>query len=420
VTDVDAERGELAHVRPDLLPDGRRFLYLIRGDRPEHTGIYAGSLGGDLKRKVLALQVPVRYAEPGYLLSVEGTTLVARRFDPDALEVTGEPRVVAEDVEYQARWDWPAFRVSASGLLAYNPLVASPEREILRVDRGGKRLASISAAGDSNLDLAPDGSRLAVIRPDAERRRPYLWIHDLVRGVSSPFAPENAGNGPVWSPDGRQLAYVSFRSPAQTICVRPAAGGVERTLWSDSSIVEPVDWSPDGRWLLVETGKPGEGGNLMLVPVEGGGEPQPFLATSAGEHSGRFSPDGSLVAYTSDASGRDEVYLEPLARTGERWQVSSDGGAAPRWSADGAELFYVRPGTRELDSTLVAVTVERTADEPRLGVSRPLGPIGSQDYEPVAGGGEFIVAVAVGQREAAPPVLITNWPALLDERRPGP
>ena len=413
VTRLDPERREAAHLRPSFLPDGERFLYLVRSEAPESSGVFVGSLDGKLKKRVLALDTAARFAAPGYLLVVQEGRLIARRFDLERLAVVGDPVALAENVEYIVQYDSLPVSASEQGRLVYYPVSAGELRQVWRIDRAGQRLATIGEPGDSNLDLSPDGRRLAVVHLDPATRRPFLWIHDLERDVRFRVDTGASANGPVWSPDGRRLAYVKVASTEPELVIRPADGGAERVVWRSPFLVEPVDWSPDGRLLLVEAGAAGERVNLLLVPADGSGSPQPFATTRAAEHSGRFSPDGRFIAYVSDESGRSEIYVEPLQRTGAKWIASRRGGTSPRWSGDGRELLYVEPGARAGGEALMSVAVSARAGELAFGVLSPLGAIPSADFEPMPGGRELLVGAPVSAAVTRTPVLIENWTALV-------
>jgi len=415
VTRLDSERKEVAHLRPAFLPDGKRFVYLVRSEDSDLSGLYAGSLDGTLKKRLLGLQVAARFAPPDQLLFVQEGRLLARRLDLDRLEPVGEPVVLASDADYVPRFDGLPVSVSDRGRLVYHPRSGEASVRVERVGRDGAALATLSEPGYRNLDLSPDGRQLAAERTDPRSALPEIWIHDLVRDVAVRFATEGSAAGPVWSPDGRNLAYMAVSSTEPRIAARPAGGGPERVLWRGPLLVEPVDWSPDGRWLLVETGAPGERTNLVLTAADGSGETRPFAATAADENSGRFSPDGRFVAFVSDESGREEIYVAPVPPTGEKWRVSRDGGSSPRWIGGGEILFVRHTGGREA-TTLVSVSFRAASGAPELGLPVALGPVPSVDYEPLPDGRELLFSATEAARISRPPVLIENWTALLPPR----
>jgi hypothetical protein len=415
VTVLDRERGETSHLRPQHLPGGERFLYLIRSERADVAGLYVGSLDGKLKKRILATPLAVRFAAPDLVLAVQGGRLLARRLDLDRLELAGEPRTLAEGVEYVVQFDLPPVSATANGRLVYHPPSRQNVRQLVRIDRTGKLLETIGEPTDLNIDLSPEGARLASTRPD-DAGLNAVWIRDLRRGVLAKLPTEGVAAAPVWSPDGQSLAYLSLAASEPRLVVRPAAGGEARTLWSSPGLGEPIDWSPDGRALLLEAFEPGLRTNLLLQAADGSGPPETFVQTAANEHSGRFSPDGRFVVYVSDETGRDEIYAEPFPRTGARWLVSPRGGDAPRWSGVGLEILYVEPNERDDGGRLVAVPATARGGELELGVAVPLGSMPSFDYEPLPGGRELLVGSPIEEGATLPPILIDNWPALLAPR----
>jgi Tol biopolymer transport system component len=415
VTTLDREAGEFAHLRPQWLPGGERFLYLVKSEREERAGVYVGSLDGKLKRRVLAIDTAVRFSPPDLLLAVQERRLVARRLDLSKLEVSADAWTIATDVEYVAQYDLPPVSTSLDGALLYHVPSRDQIQQLVRLDRAGELVETVGEPGDGNLDLSPDGSRLATVRLD-EQRRGAIWIRDLARGVVSRLTPEPRSNGPVWSPDGRSIAYGTFGASGPRLLVRPAAGGAEREVWADPFLHEPIDWSPDGATILVETGPLGERSNLVLVPADGSARVSDFAATAAAEHSGRFAPDGRAIAYVSDESGRDQVFVEPVPRTGARYLVSPGGGLSPRWIGHG-EIVYVEDDERNEGFVLMAVGVERRGGEIVFGTARRLAAVPGLDYEPSPDGRQFFFTRPVSEREFRPPVLIENWTALLPPRR---
>jgi Tol biopolymer transport system component len=415
VTQLDTSRGEYAHGRPQWLPDRRHFVYLIYSDQESHTGVYLGSLDGKVKRRLLPINTSVRFVPPDLLLTVQEERLVARRIDLATLEVEGEAWTVAEGVDYVQQFALAPVSASREGRLLYHQPSEASVRQLVRLDREGKILEEIGEPGDTNLDLSPDGTRLASQRID-DQNSGSIWIRDLARGVASRLSPEPRAVGPVWSPDGRSVAYSTFGVSGPRLLIRPAAGGDAREIWADPFLGEPIDWSPDGRTLLVESGAPNQRTNLTLVAADGASPPVPFLATEANEHSGRFSPDGRWVAYASSESGREQIFVEPFPRTGARYLVSPRGGSAPRWAAAGAEILYVEMGERELQGTLTSVAVERRGDEIAFGVARALKSVPGLDYEVASGGRELYTTTAVREAKRLPPVLIENWTSLLAPR----
>lgn len=172
---------------------------------------------------------------------------------------------------------------------------------------------------------------------------------------------------------------------------------------------EPVDWSPDGDYLLIEG--IGVFGDLWLVPTEGGADPLPFVATPEAEYSGRFSPAGRWIAYVSRETGRPEIYVKPWPTGAGRWQISTDGGNDPRWRGDGKELFY-----RDADRQLMSVSVEVSqSGSLQRGLPRALFEATGNSYEPSPDGQRFLFIESGEEANMSPATVVLNWPALLED-----
>src|SRR5262245_3984313 len=360
VTTVDVARKERSHAWPVFLPDGRRFLYLTRSDDRERMGIYQGSLDSTQVRHVLAADSNVGVAG-AHLLSLNKGSLVAQAYDPDGAKFVGEPVTVADHMALDSplRSGSP-FTAAAGTVLAYRS--ASPDSHLVWFDRTGKEVGSFRATGDYHHPwLSPDEQRVAVERTDPATGRHTIWILDLARQITSRLVADAAGSHePVWSPDGRRVAFNSNRAGGygDLYWTQADGGGPdELILRSTERVMQiPTDWSSDGRLLLYEVYPSGNLSDLYVLSVPPSQPPQPFLKSPGRERQGQFSPDTRWIAYTSDESGTYEVYVRRFPGGGSKWQVSTGGGAQPRWRRDGKELFFLG-----LDGKLMAVEV-KTAD----------------------------------------------------------
>ncbi|MBV8201001.1 MAG: PD40 domain-containing protein, partial [Acidobacteria bacterium] len=415
VTRFDKTRGETDHRWPVFLPDGRHFVYLARARMPDNTALVAGTLDGP-ETKVLVSGHPtsVAYADAGFLLYVRAQTLVARPFDTGTLRFTGEPVALAQGLapigEGTPGTAYAHFAVGGS-TLAYRAgvqLTCQPTW----FDRGGKELGHAGPPGEFDEPvLSPDGKHVAFDRND-ERLISSVWRLDLVRGALSRLSFE-AGSAlaPAWSPDGNRVAYTCAQLTA--LCVRAASGaGNEEVLFASDAPKSVNDWSPDGKLLLFEQVSPKMVTDLWTVPLSGERKPSPYLQTSFNETHARFSPDGRLVAYTSNESGRDEVFVQTFPAGGGKWQISTDGGDQAQWRADGKELLFLG-----LDRKLRAVTVggehgfepgvQRVLFETRTGL--PAG-LATRAYYAVARDGQrFLVDTIVSEGGRIPITVVLNW-----------
>ena len=414
VTTLDRSRAETVHTWPQFLPDGRHFLYLARSSKPEHDSVaYVGSLDARDPIRLFSSDSHVVYAPPGYLIHMRGNTLLAQPFDAGGLRLTGEPVPIAEQVERTLGSQRGAFSVSQTGgVLAYRPIA---ETQLVWFDRGGRLLERIGASGHyTDPALSPDQQRVAVARLDLETGTSDIWVMELARGIASRFTFDpSPDDSPLWSPDGRRIVFRSRRSFYE----RDSSGtGSEVLLTELGRNGQPHAWRRDGSFVYSTMGAQ-TGLDLWLLPLLGDRKPVPLLQTEFYEWQGAPSPDGRWMAYVSDESGRNEVFVRPFTAGEGKWQVSVAGGIEPTWRNDGTELFYLAP-----DRNLMAVPVKMGATVDASAPIRLFETAMSSIAIPAYTRNQYIVT-ADGQRflinqpaEGASPSPITvviNWPAAL-------
>ncbi len=406
-----------SHRWPYFLPDGKHFLYLAithGNSRDRNDAIYFASLDGKEDRLVMRGLTNVAYAA-GRLLFMRDSALMAQPFDPRTGVLQGEAERLAEDVLVDGTVWRAQFDASSGGLLAYASGGVMPW-QAMWYDRSGKQLG---AAGEkvSNLlsvRLSPDGARLATESGDTNSD---IWIYDRKRQVNTrlTFGP-GASSSPVWSPDGQWVAYVGVRGK-QNLYRKPAngMGQEELLLEGDSTNRNPFDWSPDGKSLLFGVGDLSSKGQIWVLPLAGDRKPVPVTQNTFEAISARFSPDGHWVAYSSNESGRKEVYVMPFGGGAGKWQISGAGGNQPVWRRDGKELFYW-----SLENTLVSVPillktggVEAGAAHPLFRFNNPVGIVGVISPYDVTADGQRFILITMPQQAPKPITLVTNWTAEL-------
>ena len=329
-----------------VLPDGRSFLYArTRAGGVSET--FVRSLDRDDASSVLQ-GATARYAPSGHLVFARGSGLNAIAFDLRSRRTSGAPVVVEElqDLNVYQQYD---FAVSDEGTLAYLPDLEDASRtHLVAVDAAGATTATpVEPRFFSDPRLSPDGSRLAIHLQEDEND---IWVADLARGSLMRLSTDmGEDETPAWSPDGRFVAWTATRpSVPRGIYKRAAdASGGEELLWTTNAHLHVNDWSPDGTLLLLEILNPEHGADLYRLRLGGAPAPEAFLKTRFREHSGRISPSGRHVAYVSDESGRDEVYVQSFPEPGGKLQVSTSGGLQPLWSHDGRRVYFRgggRPG----------------------------------------------------------------------------
>ena len=352
----------------------------------------------------------------GYLLYVLQGTLVARRFDPDKLEASGEPIPLVEHISVDAN-DTASFSVSTNGVLAFAQGESAATSSLVWLDRSGREIGKIGDPGPYfDLALSPDGTRLAYGLAEKSGTQD-IWVRDLKRDVASrlTFNPRN-DIWPVWSPDGRRIAFSTDRDGHYGLMVRDASGtGTEQPVYAtEDAEVGVTDWSRDGRRMLIDILPASRRWDVKTLSMDGTSKVLDYVVTDASEHGARFSPDGRYVAYVSNESGINGVYVQTFPPGGGKWQISNSGGTQPQWREDGKELFFSSP-----DDTIQAVPVSIGATfEP--GIPKPLfkraferGGIFRNRWAAGADGQRFVVNAATEAGHSAPFSLVLNWPATL-------
>ena len=403
---------------PQFLPDGRHYLFFVLG--PDSVrGVYIGDLDGGSPRRLLSATTTAVYALPGYLLFVREGSLFAQRFDASGLTLSGDPFLFSDNVSIDSvSANQPAVSASVSGPIIYRPGSGGGRRRFVWVDRTGKELATPGEPHDGiNPSLSQDERRVAVNW--AANGNLDTWILDLARGAFTRSTSNTSfENYPVWSPDGREIAFSSNRAGAYDLYRKRADNsGPEVAVLSTPQLKNPTDWSRDGRFLLYRTMGTSTGYDLMALEFDGAavkpGQPIAIATTEFEERDGVFSPDGRWVAYQSNESGRFEVYAQPFPGPGGRIQVSTNGGGQVRWARTGVELYYV-----ELDGRLMAVPMSFDAGGAafRPGAAVPLfmtrigGAVQNnlrQQYA-VSADGRFLMNDLV-EEAAAPIKVLLNW-----------
>ncbi|MBI3264842.1 MAG: serine/threonine-protein kinase [Acidobacteria bacterium] len=419
VTRVDAPR-QISHRFPHFLPDGRRFLFFAQGGS-EGQGVHAASLDQPGMQRLVDADAAAMFAPSGFLVFVRQGTLFAQRFDPKGLTLSGEPHRVAPQVAVDATVNCAALAVSATGPIIYRAGAASGPRQLVWFDRAGNAVGSAGSPDPetaTNPELSPDGARVALNR--AVRGNVDIWVVEAARGGLTRLTfDRGVDQFPVWSRDGRWIVFNSNRNGAYDLFRKPAGGGGSEELLVSTPINKvPLDWSPDGRHLLYRVSDPKTGQDVWALPLDGDRKAVPIVQQSADERDAQFSPDGNWIAYQSNETGQAEIYVQPFPGSGGKWQITTTGGAQPRWHPNGRELFYIG-----LDGTLTTVPVRidskvRTVEPgspaalfaPRM-VGGPLpGPF-RQQYAVSRDGQRFLINTLTEEVSSTPITLLLNWKA---------
>jgi eukaryotic-like serine/threonine-protein kinase len=410
VTALDAGAGETHHLYPSFLPDGRRYIYYVAG---KERGLYVGELGSRERTFLFdpdpslppgAAATPGVYADSGHLLYVRDRVLMARAFDAGSLQLTGEAIKLADTVDYNPPGQ--AAFAAARGVLVYRPRQHLALGSLVWIDRRGEFTEiPASAAAFRQIAIAPDGRTAAVERSDAQGVS-SVWTIDLEAGMTVRVPAEYWSGAPIWSRDGSTLAYSIAADSPPNVAVRGDRGaGSERRLTRSASIQYAGGFTPDARTVLFRSFSSDTGWDLFTVSADGSSAPQRLLQTPANETEMSLSPDGRFLAYTSDDSGRTEVYVSRFPEMSGRVPVSVGGGGRPLWRADGRELFFVGPGNR-----LMAANVNVNGATPTVAAASSVFdvPLFGGLYAPSANGSRFVIAMPAPSTDVVPMELRIN------------
>lgn len=401
---------------PSALPDGKRFLYY---ERTQGT-INVGSIDGTVGRPIATTNWGAAYVQPGFLLYLSSDTLMAQPFDPQNGSVSGEAMPVANGVGGSTN-GMPGFSASDSGVLLHSPVLI-PTTRLSWYDRRGNLLRAVSDPGQYvDFRLSPDGQRTAWSRVEPHRMAQDLWLYDNVRTTVTRLTSDPLLEAtPLWSPDSTKILYRANRTGLINLYLRDLRGGADEALFTSEAQLQPhggskntipTDWSSDGRYVVYTvSGKTSF--DLFALPLAAPRIPFPLSASAFNEIQGSLSPDLRWVAFTSDESGRFEVYVQNFPDGRNKRQVSAAGASEPRWRADGRELLYIDSAGRitaiEFNDGLIGNT------KPLFNVRTPAGIrayVGT--YQPTGDAQRFLVNSLHDDNTPVALNVLVNWPALL-------
>jgi Tol biopolymer transport system component len=409
--------GEQSHRWPQLLPDGRHFLYMPWSDSTTTRHTMLASLAGGEPRSLFTAQSAVVSAGDFlFYVSDLPSRLMAWRFDPGTLALQGQafPIVVDDNVDYQ--WYTGEPNVSATDTTLAYTTGKDRRTQMTWVNRSGRRLGTIGEPGIAyDPTLSPDDTMLALERTDPGRGSGDIWTVDLVRGA---FSRVTSASGyettPAWTPDGR-ITYSSDQGKNPGLYLNSASGaGEESTLVIPAQRGFPLDWSRDGRYLLyLVNGGPDKKLDVWMYDTEKRAE-SPLLSTNFNENGARLSPDGRWVAYISDESTQPEVYVRSFPDLSVKIRISTSGGNQPQWRGDGKELFYIAP-----DNTIYSVPLTTTALRVVPGTPEPLFTANVDQNKSIRNqfavtrDGQKFLLMSLIDRDASPLVTVLNWRSLV-------
>jgi serine/threonine protein kinase/Tol biopolymer transport system component len=411
VTHVDESR-HTTHRWPSFLPDGQHFLYLATShDNPhgDETGIYVGSLDGRTSKLLVHSFSGAIYAN-GFVFYVRQENLMAQQMNMRKLELEGEPiRVLDKMLDDYTVWRG-VFSVSNNGRIVYQSAGAGASTQLQWFDRTGRPTGTVGEPSTYfGPELSHDGKRLSfgLGEPAAD-----VWVVDLARGTKTRLSfGSNLNSAAVWSPDDSKVAYMVNKKGnlAQLVEKRADGAGTEELIRDTPfQLLSPTDWSASLRRLALDEQNVNKN-QVVTLAEDGTGDPTPVSA-GAFAYGGKFSPDGHWLAYVSNESGQNEVFVTGIRGSDQKWQISTGGGTAPRWRQDGTELYYASNGA------LMAVSIRPAQNGLTIGAAQPLFRINMSaflrpqitNYTVTADGQHFLVNTTGDQKTLALDVIL-NW-----------
>jgi len=370
------EPGETGHRWPQVLPGSKAVLFTSStGASYEDAEIVVYSMASGERKTVQRGGFYGRYLPSGYVVYMHEGTLFAVPFDLQRLEVTGQPAPVLEGVVTVPANGGAQFSFSDAGNLVYLAGRAGGQNiSIYWMDRQGRFTPLRETPGDYyNPVFSPDGKRLALEILDGTRRD--IWVYEWERDTLTRLTFTGEVNQyPVWTPDGQRITYISLENGGYNISwIRADGAGKPERLTESKLSLRPRAWRPDGKVLAFRQQSPDTTWDIFTLPIEGDeksgwkpGKPQPFVKSASVEAEPAFSPDGRWIAYTSNESGNNEVFVRPFPGPGGKWQISTGGGLYPKWSLNGRELFYRTEDSKLMVATYTAPGDSFRADKPQL------------------------------------------------------
>jgi eukaryotic-like serine/threonine-protein kinase len=428
VTNLDAVKFERSHLWPQFLPDGKHFVFFVLTDMGETTGVYTGTLDSSASTRLFSSETNAVYAaaprsitsKSGYLLYIRNNDLMGQPFNPAKLQTIDDPIPLATGVGPVESFSLAQISVSDTGVLVYQS-AGKPTRQLVWMDRSGKNLGAVGEPANWGPPrVSPDGQHVAVGKPDPATEKAIVWLLDA-QGHATQFSqlPGSGSVAPVWSPDGSKIAFGNDQLGAFDLYVQPVTSqGKAELVYRSTSAKHPDDWTHDGKFILFSEINPGMSSGIWALSLP---EHKAAAIVDTIHYEGypTLSPDGKWLAYQSDESGTDAVYVQPFDNgapgTKKLSTISVGGGGLPRWRRDGGELYYMtQPGR------VYAVAVHPSGgdfafDPPReLFGTRP-SPKSWNLYDVSADGQRFLMNVPMEWPSGSPITVTTSWTKALQQ-----
>ena len=415
---ADSSKTEESLRFPFFLPDGEHFLYTIQTKFSGSTTgdiLKIGSINSDIDKTIMQVSSNTEYAN-GYLFFVKQSTLMCQAFDPDNYELSGDIHTISGNLSYYDPRICGSFSLSTNGNLIFQNRSEEDTRLILADSKGNIQKSLFTKRIENNALFSPDGTKILYDALGSDNKNADIWIYDINRKISSriTFNP-NYDSYPIWSRGGKYIAFASDRGHTLDIFIKKANGtGSDSLIYRSGFAKIPSDWSSDGRYLLFGTLNPKTKGDLGIIDLKDH-KPTILLNTEFNEGYGIFSDNMKWIIYTSDESGKSQVYVRPFKDNEGRWQISNNGGFGAKWVDNDKAIIY------GWQNDVYKVSVDGSGQNFIVGKSEKL--FNSTDknisrlYDVTKDGKTFLGDISAGNNEALPLTYVQNWKGLVSNNK---
>lgn len=417
-TKLDNALGEEHHLPIQFLPDNKHFIYTAISRNEGRSHVFIGSVDDNSRKSIYPANSKVGFNDkayfisPDYLFYSKDKSLFVQEFDPDDYNFKGEPKIILNNIN--------DFDV-ADNIIVVSTGAGNSYSDLILYNRNGKVLKERKNLGLLiEMSLSPDQKKLAYHRVygpgNEESSNQDIWILDREREFNTRFTTEPASDiVPLWSPDGSKIVYASSPDSVYNIYEKKLTGdGTPKLLFKNDYVVKaPFVWSANGKYILLGVQSSGTGYDIWALPTSGNSKPFPYLYSKFDEHPGGFSPDGKWVVYSSDETGRSEIYLQRFPKPEQKLVVSTNGGSLPEWSKNGKEIFYI-----STDDYLTSVEIA-PGSPPAIGTTSKLFKTGQlyflKMYSVLDNGNKFLVNKILFDDTLKSSIVILNWKSMISE-----
>ncbi|MGD9590148.1 MAG: hypothetical protein AB7Q37_12585 [Pyrinomonadaceae bacterium] len=414
------QRPEAVDRWPMFLPDQKHFIFLTTSSAADaKSNVFVGSIDSPERKLLFPSDSSAVYSPSpdgrGYLLFARGDALLAQGFDPDKLELIGEPFRVSDRI--RVNFNSRAFlSVSENGTLIYDTTTELEDsRQLAWFDRAGKEIETVGQPDAIfRFKLSPDERSVATTRRARDTGRVDVLVSDMARGASSRLGSAAGNETPeiIWSPDGKYVVWNEIAEGKFRLIKKLASGAGETEVLLESPVrVFPSNWSPDGKFILYSAIDNSTRNDIWVLPVEGDRTPSLYFRSPDEDRQAVFSPDGRYVAYISGESGRNEIYVQTFPASMEKWTISTNGGQAPRWPAKGSELLYASGDAKIMSVPIkLGTSFEAGVPKPLFDVSMTRAPR-PEDFGVSNDGQRLLFISRSADANSSPLVVVLNWSA---------